>query len=107
MRKKKEKSLHGQTLCQLRPLSPQPGASSHFCYAYTYPALPRSLVECLAYKKPDTLARHARRRYRGTSARGRRGRHSYACANLNFQMGVYRLSQPLALLLEIWTFAAQ
>lgn len=83
-------------------LAPEHDASSHFYCAYSDLALPSSLVACPAYKTPGTLARPTRHRCRETSVHGTMDRRSYAYANLNFQMGLYLLSQPQALLPEMW-----
>ena len=85
-----------------QPLLFQHDANNHFYYAYSDPVLPRLLGESLAYKRPDTSARQPRRRCKETSVHGKMGKHFYVCANWNFQMGVYRLSQPRALLPEMW-----
>jgi hypothetical protein len=99
--RRKQTNVKNQRLYLPQPLWPGQGANNHFCYAYNDPALPRSSVEYPAYKRPDTWAHQARHRCKGTSVRDKTDRHSYVCANLNFQMGVYLLSQPRALLPEI------
>src|SRR5260370_4328835 len=87
--------LWGQLPCRLSD------ASNHFCYACTGPVLPSSRAAYPAYRRPDTLAHRLRHRCRGTSVRDKMDRHSYVCANLNFRMDVFRLSQPQTFLPDV------
>jgi hypothetical protein len=90
-----------------QPLYSLPDASNCVYYANIDPALPMLPAAYPAYKTPDTSALRLQHHCMETSAHGKTGRHSYAYANLNFQMDVYQWSLPQTFLPEVWTIAVQ